>query len=150
MLMRVLLVFCSLLLPMFGSAQNLIEQPSRAHSEHYGPRFGKKFWTSVAVLGAATFADAYSSRGRIERNPLLQGADGRFSVGRGLTIKSATAAGLVTVEMLMIRQHPGREAERISTLTNFVSAGVFAGTAVYNSQNHRSSRSSVPTYLGGR
>lgn len=130
------------LLPNSLGAQNLTEQPIR--------RPGKKFWISVAALGIATFADAYSSRGRIERNPLLQNEHGRFSPSRALMIKSATAAGVVGLELWMMRRHPGRGTERVSTFVNFASAGIYAGTAVYNHQNTRSVPSGVPTYLVNR
>ncbi len=140
--MRSLVVLFSLaiaLLPLSLSAQSLNEQPSR--------RPGKKFWISVAVLGAATFADAFSSRGRVERNPLLQNEHGRFSAGRALVIKSTTAAGLVGLEMWMMHRNPGPGTERVSTFTNYVSAGIYGGTAIYNSQNGRSGVPSVPGYM---
>lgn len=139
-LLPVLLILA--LLPLSASAQDFTRQPSR--------RFGKKFWVSVAVLGAATFADAYSSRGRVERNPLLRNEYGRFSAGRAIGLKSATAASLVGIELWMMHRHPGPESERLSTMTNLVSAGVFAGTAMYNTQNGRSPAPRAPGYLAPR
>ena len=109
-------------------------------------RFGKTFWVSVAALGASSFADAYSSRGRVERNPLLQNSDGRFSVGKAAMIKVGMAVGLISIEGWMMKRHPGPGVERFATFTNFVAAGAFAGTAAYNSRS-RASGSSAPVYL---
>lgn len=129
-----------ILFPVFAGAQHFGQQAPK--------RFGKRFWISVGVLGAATFADAYSSRGRVERNPFLQSSSGHFSVGRALVVKSGAAAGLLALELWMMNRNPGAESERFSSYTNFVSAGIFAGTAVYNSRPRQNSPMAVPTYLG--
>jgi hypothetical protein len=141
-LLMIVALTLALLLPMSLGAQSFQENPVR--------RPGKKFWMSVAALGIATFADAYSSRGRVERNPLLQNEHGRFSAGRAMMIKSATAAGVVGLELWMMRRHPGPGTERASTFANFASAGIFAGVAVYNSGNSRVAPSGPPSYLSAR
>ncbi len=129
-----------IMFPILAGAQNFSQPEPK--------RFGKRFWISVGVLGAATFADAYSSRGHVERNPLLQNSSGRFSVGKAFAVKSGMAAGLITLELWMMNRNPGTESERLSSFTNFVSAGIFAGTAVYNSRPRQSTPTTVPSYLG--
>jgi hypothetical protein len=89
------------------------------------------WWTSVAVLSAASIADVRSSWGRTELNPVLRGPDGRFGA-RGLAVKlSATGAGTF-LQWLVVRKRPS--TARPLVVMNTALAGMFAGAAIHNSR----------------
>jgi len=90
----------------------------------------KRIWrVSAMVLAAATSADAASSWGKAEANPLLQGPGGRFTA-RGLALKGGMAGGLLAAQWWLQRRHPG--SARASAITNFGLAAVYTGVAVRN------------------
>ena len=92
---------------------------------------GRRLWKiSAAILGVATIADMQSSVGRRELNPMLRGADGRFST-RGVSIKAAIVGGALAGQHLMLRKHP--EACGWAAGANF--AGATATSAVIT-RNH--------------
>jgi len=89
---------------------------------------------SVGVLLGAAIADAHSSFGRPERNPLLRSPDGRFHA-RGFAIKSGVTGGAVAIQWLLVRRH--RRAEPAAAVANFTVGSILTGVAV---RNHRLSR----------
>jgi hypothetical protein len=92
----------------------------------------KRLWiASAAVLGAATFLDASSSIGKLERNPLMQGPNGQFSFRRGIAVKSGISGSMVLIQAMLNRNNG--EHYKTSVIANFVSAGVYTGLAAYNS-----------------
>jgi len=102
---------------------------------------GKLWRTSVAVLLGAAAADAGSSLGRVERNPLLRSADGRFHA-KGIAIKAAISGGAVAAQWLMLRKQP--EGEKYAAAANFMMSAAMGSTAVVNLQRRAHSR---PAYL---
>jgi hypothetical protein len=118
------LVVC-LLCAAAGSAEtrNLLEHPQP------GARPSKLWRFSVAVLAAGTAADAWSSYGHMETNPLLRGPGGRFS-GKAIGIKAAVAGSSVAAQWLILRKRP--ETARSAAITNLGMAGVFFGVAARN------------------
>lgn len=84
---------------------------------------------SVAALTAASVADAHSSWGHAERNPILAGADGRFGA-RGVAIKCGLVAAVVGVQYIALRRWP-RLGRRLAVI-NFSAAGATAGAAARN------------------
>jgi hypothetical protein len=99
-----------------------------------GARPSKLWRISVVALAASSSADAWSSYGRHEMNPLLRSPDGRFS-GKAIGIKAAIAGSGVVAQWLMLRHRP--ESAKAAALTNFGMAGIFTGVAVRNrSQMH--------------
>lgn len=70
--------------------------------------------------------DVHSSVGRREANPLLRGADGRFSVGRGVGIKLGVLAGLFAAQEL----RPARE-------WNWVNLGYAGASGAIAVRNYR-------------
>src|SRR5438874_7791762 len=68
-------------------------------------RHGKLWRVSAAVLGAVTIADMQSSVGRIEANPFLRSADGRFS-GRGAALKGVGVGAALGAQWLLLRKNP--------------------------------------------
>lgn len=100
-----------------------------------------RFWkASVVALAGATAADAASSVGRIELNPVLRSADGRFGA-RGIAIKAAISGGAVFAQWLLLRKNP--EAEKYAATANFLAATTFTSVAFRNATNQRSR----PAYL---
>lgn len=89
------------------------------------------YYSSVASLTAAHVADVYSSWGRLEVNPLLRSADGRFGTG-GAVVKSSLLAGNLTVQTLILRKWP--KARRAAAILNFALAGT---VGVVAARNHR-------------
>lgn len=103
------------------------------------PRMGKWWKLSSAILAAAVAADAHSSWGRMEANPLLRGPDGRFGT-RGLALKAALIAGTVGAQYLLLRKHPS--GAKYGVAANLAIAGVLGGAAI---SNHV--RAARPAYL---
>ena len=87
------------------------------------------YWASVAAVTAANVADVHSSLGKLEANPLLRSADGRFG-SRGVTIKSGIAAGNIGVQALILRRWP--KARKAAAIANFIAAGALVAVAARN------------------
>jgi hypothetical protein len=120
---RTLVVCLLCAAPGFAETRNLQEHPRPGA----GP---SKLWRiSVAALAAGSAADAWSSYGRVEANPLLRNPTGRFSA-QSIGLKAAIAGGTVTAQWFMLRRHPG--SAKVAAITNFGMAAVFGGVAVRN------------------
>jgi hypothetical protein len=95
------------------------------------PQSKKLWWASVATLAAASAADAGSSWGRQEMNPLLRGSNGRFST-RGIQLKSAIVGGVCLGQWLLLRRHP--KAQKRLGAANFGMAALTAGAVIHNTR----------------
>lgn len=84
---------------------------------------------SAFVLTAATTADAASSWGHVETNPLLRDNSGRFGF-KAIALKAAITSGVLGTQYLMLRNHP--KGEKFTTISNFVIAAGFGAAAGYN------------------
>lgn len=87
-------------------------------------------WSVVAYSGAVA-ADAASSWGRPELNPVLRGADGRFD-GRSMLVKGALSGGWLLIQWGAVRANP--KLERVFSRINFVAAGATGAVAVRNAR----------------
>lgn len=91
---------------------------------------GSDLWhVSVAAYSGAQAFDAASSLGRIEANPLMRSADGRFGT-RGIAIKAGITGAVVLGQYLILRRRP--QARRALAVVNF---GVAAGVGVVGARN---------------
>lgn len=94
------------------------------------PRKRSTAWKiSAAVLGAAMAADAASSWGRREANPLVAGAGGRFG-WQGAAIKGGVLGGVLATQWILSRRTP--QARSAFVWTNFATAGGLSGVAIRN------------------
>ena len=93
------------------------------------PPSNKLFQISIAALAAAHVADTATSWGRPELNPVLAGRNSTFDT-RSVITKSLLTAGLISVEMVILRFRPG--ARRHCTWINFITAGTLGAVAVHN------------------
>ncbi len=94
------------------------------------PRRTKKRWLlSVAVFVAAGVADAHSSYGGLEANPLLRSADGRLRA-RGVGIKFGLLGAVAGAECLIIRKNP--EAANTVFVANLAGTAALTAVAVRN------------------
>ena len=85
---------------------------------------------SEIVLLGANAADAHSSWGRVEANPLLANSQGRFGA-KGVAIKGAIVGGWLGMQRLLNRQ--GKHDKKFA-IANFAVAGGFGTIAVRNYQ----------------
>ena len=93
----------------------------------------KKLWLlSAAVLVAASFADAHTSLGRPEANPLLRNGRGDFSPARAVALKSAAVGGTLALEICLSRSRP--HLRRAGSVVNFASAAALTAAAARNSR----------------
>lgn len=84
-------------------------------------------WTaSVVAVASASAADAATSWGLHEVNPILRGSDGRFGA-KSVEIKAGLMAGMIVLEYLTRRQH-----RKAWTRLNLAAAGMFGVTAYRN------------------
>ena len=88
-----------------------------------------QYRASVAAVGACAVADAASSWGRYELNPILVGPGGRFD-GRSVAIKGAITGGTLGALWLVQRRWP--HLRRGATAAQWVGAGLTCGAAVRN------------------
>lgn len=95
-----------------------------------GASWGHVWRASLGALVAGSTLDLCSSRGRMEMNPALRGADGRFSMGRGVAIKGGAVAVTALVQWRMAKHHPS--AVKGFAVGNAAMAGMFAATAARN------------------
>lgn len=97
------------------------------------PLFAQDMWkVSIATMAAANAADAVSSHGRLELNPVLAN-QGVYSDARGAAVKAGLMLGTVYLERWLIRKHP--KAARPLTILNFALAG---GTGYVAARNFSS------------
>jgi hypothetical protein len=108
---------------------------AEVHSPLVHPKPGarpSKLWRlSIGALAMGSAADAWSSHGRMEANPILSGPSGRFA-GRAIGIKVATVGIVVGAQWLAQRRHSG--TARAAAVTNFAMAGLFSGVAIRNAR----------------
>lgn len=89
----------------------------------------QRIWIgSVCAALAASAADAASSWGKQESNPLLASPDGTFGA-RGLAIKAGIAGALLLPQWLL-RRHKQLRTGFIAG--NFADAAVFSAAAIHN------------------
>lgn len=126
----VALVACSNLLA-GGPADAGGAAPSIAQvkTEPQPARWANRLWvTSLFAVAGATAADAGTSWGYREANGVLQSRNGTFGA-RGMAIKLGAVSALIVPEILL-RKH--RDLRMKFTVGNFVVAGIFTGTSIYN------------------
>jgi hypothetical protein len=83
---------------------------------------------SLLALAGATSADALSSWGKQEGNPLLRSSNGTFGL-RGLAIKSGLT-GVSFIPQYIMRNNP--KAQKMFTVLNFAETAMFTALAVHN------------------
>ena len=95
----------------------------------------KRVWkVSVAVLAAANVADASTSAGCYEANPLLQNRQRQFSAGRAIAVKSAASGGLLLVQLLMMKRRPEERLEKPAAILNFAAAAAVGSVSYRNTK----------------
>jgi len=85
----------------------------------------------MAALAAANVIDVHSSWGKHELNPALTGPSGNFG-RQGALLKLALQGGLMGIEHLIARKHPGGKLYRAMAAINFGASGTIAGVAMHN------------------
>ena len=84
---------------------------------------------SVAAVTACAAADAGSSWGRVELNPVLAGQGQRFD-GRSVALKAGITGAILGVGWLVQRRKP--ESRRAVTVGNFVTSAAWCSAAGWN------------------
>ena len=102
----------------------LLAAPSFAE----GSRKNKLWRASLFVLASASAADACTSWGQLEANPLVRGANGAFGV-RSATMKVSLTGAAMLLQWRMARRDP-RMTPYFAT-ANMAVAGVLTGAAVH-------------------
>jgi hypothetical protein len=93
----------------------------------------RKAWVaSVAAVVTVNVLDARTSAGRLEANPFLQDAQGRFSPGRAIAVKTVASGGMLLVQYLLHRRMPERRLEKPAALVNFAAAAAVGAVACVN------------------
>lgn len=88
-----------------------------------------KLWVgSIFALIGGSAADAATSWGKYESNPLLASSNGRFGA-RGLSFKMGLT-GAAIVPQILLRKH--QQSKTRFAVFNFVGAGAFTGIAIHN------------------
>lgn len=95
--------------------------PTAAESKPH--RLLRWSWTALA---AGSAADAASSWGRVELNPLL----GQRFGGRSAAIKFGITGAVIGVQALIVRKHP--EFAKPFSIGNAIAASAFVGVSVRN------------------
>lgn len=104
-------------------------------------RPGTMWKVSLAALAISAAADALSSYGKRELNPVLSSRDGRFG-GRGIAIKSLVTGSAIAGQWFLVRRAP--ETRRLAAIANFGMAGVFTAASVHNLRNGRQPAAILP------
>lgn len=92
-------------------------------------RLMNKLWVaSLVTLVASNAADAASSWGRMEANPLLASSNGRFGA-KALSIKFGLTAA-VAIPEIIFRKHA--DLKRVFALGNFTDSAAFGAAAIHN------------------
>ena len=87
----------------------------------------KRAWIASWIgFVAASVVDAHSSAGRREVNPLLRGADGRFSPGKAWAVKGGLGAAFFLYQQQSVRRHPERNGYKTFTFATASAAGACA------------------------
>jgi hypothetical protein len=128
---------------LFGGESAIVTSPRFEETR----RPSRKMWlASVALLAAASVADAASSWGRPELNPVLRSANGRFG-GRAVGIKCGLVGATLTMEWLLGRNRP--QADRPFAWMNFAAGAGTAAAALHNKLNSAAPRPAVPLAASG-
>jgi len=91
-------------------------------------KFARVLWrVSEVVLVAATTADAASSWGRPEINPVL----GHQFGARGIAVKAGLMGGVLALQEFSVRRGMNPKA---AAALNFAGAGVFGYAAIHNTR----------------
>jgi len=100
---------------------HVVETPHERHM--------RQLWiASIVAMTAGTAADAVSSWHKRESNSLLASSDGTFGA-KGVTIKAGIASAVLVPQIIFRRHHDWYLPFAAS---NFVEAGIFAGTTAHN------------------
>lgn len=110
-------------------------------------RPGTMWKVSLAALALSAAADALSSYGKRELNPVLSSRDGRFG-GRGIAIKSLVTGSAIAGQWFLVRRAP--ETRRLAAIANFGMAGVFTAATVHNLRNGRQPAALPPLQASAR
>ena len=105
----------------FLPAASAAEKPSRWRAVWH---------VSQVLLAGAQTADAASSWGKLEANPLLQ-TNPRFGYG-ALAIKFGALAGSLTAQHFIVRRNPTRM--RLFACTNLAVTGMLTAVTVHNTR----------------
>jgi len=103
-----------------------------AQAEAASNKWRKVWKISLVVMTSANFADAASSYGKAETNPILA-SNGQFG-RKTLALKVGIVAGLTIAEIVLHHKRP--EVERVAALLNFAVAGSFSAAAIHNINIH--------------
>ena len=146
-----LLIAAILLLPAIGLAQHRVDLRSemtpymqksaerqlysvRSDVEQQSRRRWKRVWiASWVAFAAANVLDTRSSQGKFEANPLLRNSDGTFASGRAAGLKAGMAAGLLGMQLWMIRKKPEKNLYKGFSIMNGAAAGALGAVAASNS-----------------
>jgi len=120
-LLRRIVVVLILIMAAFLPAASAGEKPSR---------WRVAWHVSQVLLAGSQVADAASSWGKLEANPLLQTSP-RFGYG-ALALKFGALAVSLTAQHFMVRKNPGRI--RFFTCTNLAVTGMLTGVTVHNTR----------------
>ena len=86
------------------------------------------FYTSQSALLATTFADVMSSRGLVERNPIL--GRGNFTIANQGARALGLTGGLIAAEMLLVRRWPA--SSHVFHWVNFGGSAAHGFAAAHN------------------
>lgn len=109
-----------------GARPGMVTASPMPTLQHAG--WWKRHLADTALHLAATSADAASSWGRVELNPVLRSADGRFGA-KGAAIKGTFALGVELVKWRLAKRHP---RERWVRALSLGPAAAFGGVAARN------------------
>jgi hypothetical protein len=121
------------------SNAEVLEHPRNLKEESRIHQKAQKRWMwSALALGAASFADAGSSWGKMEANGLLRSSNGTFGA-KGLGIKMGMVGGILLSQHVMVQRNAA--LANVLTYTNYGMAGLKTAVAFRNSQIEK------PSYL---
>jgi hypothetical protein len=111
--------------------QNQLREQVEAIRNEQSNHRSASWKVSAIVLVGALAADAATSWGKREINPLVPTANGQFG-GRSLGLKAGVAGGSLVAQHFLLKKSP--QAERAMTFANFGMAGLLTSAAVSNSR----------------
>lgn len=136
--MRIILLAvcaCFLLSPAYAqnpsltaSVEKARAKPSKLESRSLWRPYGPMTAASSAVCFSGVTADALSSRGKLEGNPLFRKSDGTVNISRGMILGYGMCGGTLLIE----RRWP-KYAKALS-IVRFITGGLRFGVAIHNSR----------------
>lgn len=114
--------FISLIFLLLASHAFGQEPPKKEGPDMKSVRASLLFYTSASAL------DAWSSWGRLERNALLRGENGRFGA-KGIAVKAGIVGGIWAANEILGRRLKIRKA---LIIMNCALGGAYLGAAGYN------------------